>query len=270
MKTFKLSSIMDFILGAVFVFLSCFVWARYFFHNLYLSLLLCSVVTFCIISLYYLIRRKKKEKLNLQKTELQAARDISTYFLLSTKQETINTFFKILSKNYSAKLKNGLILIDNYAVRPIYSSSEITDKDILESYSKIKNSNVEKIIICCLSASAKAKDIANIINSKKIEIYSEFNTYTKIFKPANFTVELPKKPKEQLKAKQRFLKYAQVALVKERTKSYFFVSIVLLFSSFVLRYNIYYLIFSTLTTILALYSRFNTKFNTTKKEQLLL
>ena len=269
MKTLKLSGILDFVFGTSFVFLICFVWSRYFLHNQLLSIFLCGIVTFCIVGLYYLLRRKKLAKIQVSKNELMDAHNIATHFLLCTKQEILQSFNNILSVNHKVKIKSDLLLTDNVAIRPLYYSSEISDKDVLDSYAKIKNTNIEKIIICCLSATAKAKEIASIIKTKKIIILTEYDAYRNIFKPANFKVESPKK-QEKIKLKQKFLKYGQIALNKTRTKSYLMVSIILLFSSFILRYNFYYLIVATITTCLALYSHFNTTFNTKNTEQLFI
>lgn len=268
MKKIKLSGILDFIFGTSFVFLICFIWARYFLHNQTLSILLCAVVTFCIVGLFYFVRRKKVLKNLVGKTDLEEAHNIATHFLLCTKPETIKEFYNILSKTNIVKIKGDMLLTEKVAIRPLYNSTEITDKDVLDSFAKIKNTSIEKLIICCQSANAKAREIANIISDKKIVIYTEYDAYKNIFKPVGFKVESPKKP-EKLKTKQRFLKYGQIALNKTRTKSYLMVSVILLFSSFVLRYNVYYLIVSTITVCLALYSHFNTKFNTKNTEQII-
>ena len=47
------------------------------------------------------------------------------------------------------------------------------------------------------------------------------------------------------------------------------ISVILLFSSFILRYNVYYLIVATITTSLSLYSHFNTKFNAKNIEDII-
>lgn len=264
----KLSGIIDFIFGTTFVFATCFLWTRYFLHNFVLSILLSAIISFCVVLLYILLRRKKTEKALVAKSELAAAHDISTFFLLSTKPETIKAFETIVSQKHSVKTKGNLVIADKVALCPIYTRTEITDKDVLDSFAKIKNTNIEKIIICCQNASAKAKDIANIITTKQIVIYNEFDAYKYIFKPANFKVE-PQLKQKKTSAKQRLLKCAQMAFNKSRTKSYLMVSFILLLSSFVLRYNLYYLIVATTTTALALYSHFNTKFNTSKTEQVM-
>lgn len=260
MKT-KLSIVLDFVFGTVFVFLICMLWARFFIHNLFVCILICAIITFCVVALYILISKKNTKKITESKKELSVASDISTYFLLCTKQETLKEFHNILSNFGSVKSKGDVLLTNDVAIRPLYYSTEITDKDVLESFAKIKNTSIKKIVLCCKSSNPKAKEIAEIIKEKQIIILTEFDAYKKIYEPANFVVKLPSNPKEKSTIKERIKNYSQFALNKQRTKNYLFVSVALLIGSFILRYNIYYLIFATLTTALALYSHFNKKFN---------
>lgn len=191
---------------------------------------------------------------------MKMAQNISKYFLLCTKQEVAKEFCKLLSKTAETKIKSDYLITNKVAIRPLYNTTQITDKDVLESFAKIKNSSLQKLIICCQSCTEKARDVAGIIKTKQVQILTEYDAYKQVFEPAGFVVELPKdKP---LKFKEKLKKQSFVAFNKKRTKSYLLVAITMLFGSFVLRYNVYYLIFATISTLLALYSHFNTKFNT--------
>lgn len=259
MKKSKLSLLFDFLFGVSAVFLVVFVWTRYFLHDFWLTIVLSVIISFCVCSLYYFVGRKKRKKLEISKSEVKKISDISTYFLLSTKTETLKTFLNFLPKEKNPKIKSDMILCEKTALRPLYHSTEITDKDVIESYAKIKNTAFEKLIICCKSASAKAKEIAGLISSKEILILTEVDAYKKIYLPVDFN---PPIIEVSPKNKQNNLKnLASVAFNKKRTKDYFIVSVILFFSSFILRYNIYYLIWSTVTCSFALYSYFNKRFN---------
>ena len=59
------------------------------------------------------------------------------------------------------------------------------------------------------------------------------------------------------------------SLNKKRTKGYFLASCIMLFSSFLVKYNLYYIIFSTLLLILSLISFINPKFNKKISENIL-
>lgn len=265
MKKTRLSKIFDFIFGTSFVFLMCFVWVRFFLHNFALTILLSATISFFVCGLYYFLSKQKTEKQQLSETELEKAHNISIHFLLSTKKETISELEKLFSKKYDVTAKSDHLIVNNTMFRPIYTSETISDKDILESFAKIKNTNLKKLIICCKNASPIAIKIAGLIKEKEIVIFDEYWAYKNIFLPLEFNP--PKVEIEEKKKDKNLDAFLQNAFNKKRTKNYLLVAVFLLFGSFLLRYNLYYIIFSSIATLFALYSHFNTRFNKTKKSQ---
>lgn len=261
MKTLKISSVFDFVFGTAFVFLISFVWSRYFLHDIFLTVFLSGIMTFLIVTIFHLIKKIKYKNKELSNGELKSAQNISTNFLLMTEQQILKEFEKYLSKKYEVKQKSDFIVVNDTILRPIFSCYEITDKEILESYTKTKYMKAKKLIIVCKSYSQKAKQIASIIQEKKVIILDELSAYENIYKPLNFKTTSNIK---EIKNKKNINYYIEFALNKDRTKNYFLVSVFMLIASFVLRYNLYYLIFATITTSLALYSHFNKRFNKKK------
>ena len=149
-------------------------------------------------------------------------------------------------------------MVNDKVLKPIYTSQTITDKEILETYLKVKDTPAKTIIITCKQANETCYDFAKMIANKKIIILTEIDAYENIFKPLQFEVHNIEMEQKQKKSFQQFLEFS---LNKARTKNYVLVSIFMLFASFVLRYNVYYLIFSSLTGLLALYSHFNLRYN---------
>lgn len=262
MKITRLSKIFDFIFGTTFIFLTCFIWTRLFLHNTALILIFSFVLTFCICGLYYFINKKKLEKKNLTDNELKQANNISNYFLLCTKQEILKIFSNMLLPKYQSKQKSDYLIINDIAIRPLYYSTTITDKEVLESYAKIKNTPIKKIVICCQNASASAEKIANIITEKEVIILNEFNSYKNLYKPLNFQA-----PKVEIKKKKRkkINDYFAVAFNKKRTKNYITISVIMLFGSLIMRYNLYYIISASFSIAFALYSHFNKRYNKQNK-----
>ena len=265
MRILKLSKITDFIFFAGLMFLICFLWLRYFLHDFWLAVILSATITFVTMSIYHIFYKNKENKQNISHEEIKKANQITTKFLLSTKTEILKTFFEKLEKKYNTKIKSDYLLVNDNVLRPIYTTQTITDKDILESYTKIKDTSAKKLIITCQNTDESSRLCAKLITDKEIVILTEFEAYETIFKPLEF--EVPDINTLQ-KTKKNFSYYLSFALNKSRTKSYLIVAVFMLFASFVLRYNIYYLIFSSITGLLALYSHFNTRFN--KKQQNLM
>ena len=139
MRVLKLSKVLDFLIGTSFLFLVSFVWARYFVHNVWLTVLISAISTFLIISIYHIIKKKKELNKFLNEQEIKNAHLISNKFLLLTKQEVLKEFEKELSKKYQTKIKSDYIIINDSILRPVFSSGTITDKEIIESFTKTKS-----------------------------------------------------------------------------------------------------------------------------------
>lgn len=264
MKVLKIGKVFDFLFGAFFLFLISFVWLRYFLHDFWLTIFLSAVATFFVMAAYHVLQNKKESKKALTEKEIENAHAISTKFLLATKQEILQEFGKKLGDKYNVQIKSDYILINNNILRPVFSCSCIVDTDVIESYTKTKKLKAEKLIIVCKNASESAKKICEYVTDKKVIILEEAEAYSDIYKPLNFDVPENKTHKK----KKQMNDYLSFALCKARTKNYLLVSVFMLVASFVLRYNIYYIIFASITTILALYSHFNKRYNLPKQNRI--
>lgn len=266
MKVLKISKLFDFLFGVSFLFLISFVWIRYFFENIWLTLFLSSLLTFLIVSIFHASQKYFLNKKNLTEKDIINASNISTNFLLLKKAETLKIFEKKLNVKYSVKTKSDFLIVNKNILRPVYSASIITSKEVLETYTKTKEENFEKMIIVCKKATDEAKETTRLFADIKCLILEEFEAYENIFKPLNFEVPTVKKIKKE---KRKFSDYLSLALNKQRTKNYLMISVFMLFSSFVLRYNIYYIVFASITTLLGLYSYFNKRFNQRQNDSLI-
>lgn len=266
MKKLRIGKIFDFVFGATFLFLMCFVWVRYFLHDFWITILLTGVITFLTIAIYHFFSKKKYDKHLLTEKEMQNASAISAKFLLMTKQEVLKEFCTCLNKKYKTEIKSDYIVINNNILRPLFFCGTVTDKDVIESYTKTKNIKADKLILVCKKADDISKAFAKNITDKKVLILEEFDAYENIYKPLNFEVPYF----ESTKKRKKTIDYLSFALCKARTKNYILVSAFLLISSFVLRYNIYYIVFASITTMLGLYSYFNKKFNSKKSNNYLI
>ena len=258
MRVLKISKLFDFLFGVSFLFLISFVWIRYFFENIWLTLFLSSLLTFLIVAVFHASQKYFLNKKNMTEKDIQNASDIATNFLLLKKNETLKIFEKKLSVKYNIKIKSDFLIVNKNILRPVYSASIITSKEVLETYTKTKEENFEKLIIVCKKANIDARETTQLFTNIKCIILEEFEAYESIFKLLNFDIIPVKKTKKERK---KLADYLSLALNKQRTKNYLMISVFMLFSSFVLRYNIYYIVFASITTLLGLYSYFNKRFN---------
>lgn len=96
--------------------------------------------------------------------------------------------------------------------------------------------------------------MANKIPDKKIVLLDSKATFIKLVKPYNF---YPEDLKEiEFSTKPKFKEILKASISKKRAKGYLVASLILLFSSFIIRMNIYYVVFSSILLLLSLVSFF--------------
>lgn len=214
------------------------------------------MVFVCLIYNYFAEKKAKKNEIN--RKEIENANNISTGFLLTAKADILKKFCQKLEKKYPTKQEKGYIKVNSNILIPMFETQEITDKEVFNAYLKTKSLECKKLILVCNSFSNSATTAKELIKDKNIVILDAMNAYKNIYKPLQFDIpKFENKPEKKHKVKNML----NVAFSKKQTKSYFFVSAFLLFGSFVLRYNVYYLIMASITTLFALYAHFNKRFN---------
>lgn len=263
----KLSKILDFIFGTIFVFLSVFIWTRYFVHNTFLTIFITSGVTVSVVGLFYFTRLKKEEKVNLTKKELTNANNCTRLFMLSSKSNAINWIYNILSTKYNVTKKADYLFFNQIVLRPVYTTLKIDEEIVLNTFTKTKSLNPKKIIICSKSIEPEALQLAKSIKQTKIILLNEQEFYFSILKPLGFECE--KTYVEQTKKGKGISALFNIIFNRHRTKAYSITAIVLLLASFLMRYNLYYIIMASILSLMALFSYFNRPFNKIKKEDLL-
>ena len=131
----------------------------------------------------------------------------------------------------------------------------ISPNDIQSIY---QNRETNEIIIVCLSKFDLLYNIENM-NVTFLDLQSLYLFYQENNINTLLCVNQIKKPKYRIKD------IFCIVLNKEKSKSYFWLGIVLLFSSLFTPFSTYYIVVSTILFLLSLFSRFNKIFN--KKTQ---
>lgn len=243
------------------IFLICLIWIRYFIDDLWLSILYTALLTISIefILHFLLVRKNSKKKLKLEEEKL--AEQISTTFIFSQKN-AINYFYKLSKINYKAKKYTKYILItskneennNKTILFPIYSYSPILPQTLIDTLDKIKTQNAEKLIICGYKIDNSTYKLAQKIKEIKIILLNSKDCFLKLIKKYNYFPENLKNL--NLQEKLKFKEFLKLSLSRKNAKGYFITSLILLFSSFIVRLNIYYVIMSSILLLLALISFF--------------
>ncbi len=191
-------------------------------------------------------------KKNQNVKELETIEKTFTAFKLLNKNEQIEIIKKSLLAD-TIEIKDNLIESYNNGFKEAYLLclyDENLDREKVEKIlSSIDFLKFDKIkIITKNKANCDLKFIINL----DIEIIDKFKLY-EIFQSNNININysflnVPKK-------KFDFKKLLKKLFQKEKAKSYFFCALILLFSSLVLPYHFYYLIFGTLLIVFSLVCR---------------
>lgn len=237
------------------IFLICFIWVRYFISNLGLCLAITAILTFSfeILIRFFLDRKLAKNKLKAEEEKL--AEKISSNFIFNPKLAQ-SYFLKLAKINHQAKKVGSYIEVfnkDDAAAKtvlyPCYSFSPISAQTVVEIIRKTEKSKPKKLVVCGYMISKEALDVAKKFPGLKIVLLGSKECFLKLIKPAGF---YPENLKEvELSSKPKFKEVLKGAISKQRAKGYLLASLILLFSSFIVRMNIYYLVFSSILLILS-------------------
>lgn len=234
-----------------------FIWINYYYSNIIFSFLISIVLSvICDLIIGVFIKKRNKHAL-ISSQEKQLINDFSIQFLSSTKYQNINYFCSLFNNPNTKKTKEYFI-IENTTFVPSYSKQEITNDDVFQIYRTI-NIKTKNLVVLCKSASSEAKILAKNIENYNFVILTENDVFFKFLKPLNACI--PKSINFKKTKKLKFKEFLSIALNKNTSKGYFTSGFIILLSSLIIKYKIYYIIFASLLFILAYISHFNVWFN---------
>lgn len=268
----------------VLLFLLCFVWTRYIFRKLWLSVVLSLFITTIIYVILWFLGQKKSRKQGLKLKEKADAEDM--YLSLVCRNKPIDFFANILSKQYEKidKHPDFVTYVQSKSAdeqKPTKNSQTENPKCLkkhektvlyfdnsfdglnvskfLKIYNKLKKEKAEEIIIICKEINDK--QVFSICQNfkEKFVILDQYQTYQKIYKPNQTYPEIEVKCKNE--KKMVFKDFVSYSFNKNRTKGYLFSAFVLILSSLFVRATIYYCIIASILVVFAFVSQFNPYFN---------
>lgn len=267
-KTFASKIIDNFVLILT-IFFVAFLWVRYYEHNTLLIFLYTGLITFLLCSLIHLLTNKKQKKLEISQKEAVFIENLSNFLLFSSKKQVLLEFEKTLKKRSIPYTTHSFyISFNDYILVPLYCKQTIDDEIILDTIKKLNSQKVciKNIIICAIDFDKSAKNISKKTPEYNIKLYNQAETYLTFFKPINYELDIKPKPKQKTTFKQKLNNLSLVAFNKKRFRAYIISAIVLFVSSYFMRYNLYYLIFSSILFLFAFFSYFNKPFNKPERD----
>lgn len=264
MKKSYFSFVFDFLFYTFIIFLITFIWVRMIVHNNALIWVYSVSITFLISMILFIILKKKIYNFSVSKKETIQKQKILNSLIFEQRTNVLNFLLKFFN-DYDKKKHKDYLLITNkttnekYLVFEDFSLSSLELDKIVDFVKISQKEKVNKLYIFCSSFSSSANNFCKNLKTVKIKLVNFDNFYSNYVKKQNIFPEFEERYIE--KSRYSFKELLSIAFNKNKTKQYFFTGIIFLIGSIFLRYNIYYLIFTSIMFLFCLFSYFNKTYN---------
>ncbi len=260
MSKFRIINLIDKLFISVCVFLVIYAWINFYIRDLWSTFIFSLVFSFAVLFILFYMLGKRQEKISTSKKENDKFNKTILAFRLTPKKEKYALIEKIISKGFETKLDNNkLTYIKNNRTHLIIISThqdKLLESDIISIIDEYYTKNIDAIDIVCneylgnKTKFLKSLDI-NIINKKTLynDYFSKFDTYPNL--------EILDENINKLKLKD----IAKNMFQPSKAKSYFLCGLILIFSSIILPYHYYYLIFGSMFMLFSIICKLLPKFS---------
>lgn len=252
MSKFKIINLFDKLFISISIFLIIYAWINFYVRNLWTTFFLSLIFSAaCVFVLYYFLN-KKQEKVELGKKNTDEMNKSFLSFRLTTRKQKMELLYNLLSKEFNTKLDNGILTYikdeKKHLVIVATHIERISENDLINLVDEFLDIDVDVIDIIC-------NDVNPNINSKifvdkkiifitKQKLYLDYFSKYQIF-PDNSKIDTSI-------TKLRFKDILNNMFIPQKAKSYFFCGLILIFSSIILPYHIYYIVFGSLLLIFSI------------------
>ena len=244
MSRFGIVNLIDKLFITFATFLIVYAWLNFYIRDLNTTFFLSIIFALAFTYVLFYILNKLQNKKHITTNKMKEIEKNFLAFRLMSLKEKLNFLQKILSKSYDTKLLKNILSYtkdnQNFSLIIATQKSVISQEDLINLIEEhnIKTNNL--IIIC--------QDYLSNINNKlirnlNIEFVNKEKLFTEYFEPNNIYPDCSILNEKSLKP--NFKSVAKNFLKKEKSKQYFWLGFVLIFSSFILPFKIYYLIFGS-------------------------
>ena len=244
MSRFGIINLIDKLFITFATFLIVYAWLNFYIRDLNTTFILSIIFALAFTYVLFYVLNKLHNKKNLTANKVKEINKHFLAFRLMNLKEKLNLLQKTLSKKYETKIVKNVLTYtkDNQTFSLIVATQKslLTEEDLINLIEEhnIKSNNL--FIICQdFQPSINLKLIKNL----NIEFINKEKLFTEYFEPNNtypdYSILNEKSLKPTLKS------VAKNFLKKEKSKQYFWLGFVLIFSSIILPFKIYYLIFGS-------------------------
>lgn len=258
----KFSIILDATVLFLALWLLLFAWIRFYSKNVVLSAIFGALLSGLIVFLIFFLSFKRSEKIKLSSNETKQAQNLALNLNFTPTSQVLDYFANCLASKYKIEktLTNSLVLTENTAQNDLHSTMHSTlfvpfyvnkkfSLSHLASVFKIAHSlNINEIIICVDECEDGVKAFAKQINQVKITFMNTLEFFDKYAKGEASLSPIINIDKPKLQRKELFA----YAFSPARARHYLLFGLLILATSFLVPFKIYYLIWGSLMCLVAL------------------
>lgn len=229
-----------------------FAWLQFFIKNIIFSLIISLILSVAII--YTLHHLKAKKQLNISNQVNKTAEMLKLKLTIQTMpvRKVLTFICKLIPSQYTCRIvKDNITFIRDGSTRlfTTYFNSELTEPALLEI---IKNRQSDHITVFCISFNSELKSLCKTFKNKYIQLI-DFEQLYNLFAQNNISIDTSNI--DLSKHKITVKEILKGAVARNKSKGYFISGLVILFTSIIIPYKIYYVVFSTILFTLSLVCR---------------
>ncbi len=245
MSKFRIVNLFDKLFISISVFLIAYAWINFYISNLWTTFILSLIFSFaCLFVLFYFMD-KKQDKLSLNQKKID---NINKYFLafrLTPRKEKLNILRNILSSENEIIASDDDLIYEKEGKRHLViiatQYEKLSENDLLNIAEQYAEYNVDAYDIICNDT---ALNINKNFSKRSITFINKQKLYTDYFE--RYSIFPDCSMLNSPISKVRFKDIVKNMFLPHKAKSYFFCGLILIFSSIILPYHIYYVIFGSL------------------------
>ncbi len=260
MSKYKTINLFDKIFITVSIFLIIYSWIIFFIKNLWLTFILSLIFSFAsVFILFYFLERRRTQR-TIKNTKLKDIEEKFLSFLLMSKNEKLNFLKSVAEADCECKKINDYLLCyyegKTTQILLATDTEKLNQFELIKQVSlKEKNVNELKIICCEYEQNLNTK----ILTDLDIKILSKEELYDEFFSVSD-TLKIP----QNLNTKNQKKKLKEIAknfFTPRKAKLYFCWGLIMIFSSIILPFHTYYLIFGSTLLIISVICKLMPIFN---------
>ena len=239
----KVIGFLDKLFISVILFLLIYAWINFFIRNLVATFILSFLFTFAVSFVLFFFLNKRNEKCEFLKQFMKDANENFLAFRLMHISEQIALINKAISQKYNTRIfNNSIVYKDRGVTHKILFATHletVSQFNLINLLQGIKN--VDRVIIICNQIEPNLN--VNFLKNTVIEFVEKTKLYNDYFLAHNVYPNTKiLNTKIQKKKMREVLKNF---FTPAKAKSYFLCGLILIFSSLILPYHCYYLIFGS-------------------------